>query len=293
MDNSNYQDASTAAAVGVLAGKAIARAEADGPNQIKTAPNGRLYRVASNGALELLESLALGPVFRMGSVSVYTGETFAAYVNRFKNTSTLVFADVIGRKFTAVMDYFDAGPQGAGAWDRHRVDLALRHTPDWNTWVGSNKKAMTQGDFGQFIEDNLPNIAEPAGAIIVQIARTLEAKVNATFESDIRPDDGSYSFKYAEDVQSQAGRGTLKIPNEFTLVLQPFEGSKSYTVKARFRFKLISGKLTMWYDLIRLEDVVRTAFAEEQERIDDAINIDEKMPELPILAGPAPSMVTG
>jgi uncharacterized protein YfdQ (DUF2303 family) len=289
MDNQDYNAANTAAAVGVMAGKAIAKAEAEGPAQLRTAPNGRVYRIAGNGAIEILDSLSKGPHAREGCVNVFTGDSFAEYVNRFKNPTTLLFADVIARKFTAVMDYFAEGPTGAGDWDRHRVELALRHTPDWNTWVGSNKKAMDQASFGQFLEDNLPNIAEPAGATIVQIARTLEAKINATFESDIRPDDGSYSLKYAEDVQSQAGRGTLKIPNEFTLVLQPFEGSKQYTVKARFRYKLVSGKLTMWYDLIRLEDVVRTAFAEEQERIDDSINNDDKLALVPILAGPAPA----
>lgn len=289
MDNTDYNAANTAAAAGILAGKAIAKAEATIPAEIRTAPNGRTYRITGTGAIELLDNFATGPYAREGAVAVYTGSSFASYVNRFRNPTTLIFSDVIARKFTAVMDYFTEGPSGAGAWDRHRVELALRHTPDWQTWVGSNKKAMDQASFGQFMEDNLPNIAEPAGATIVQIARTLEAKVNAVFESDIRPQDGSYSFKYAEDVQSQAGRGSLQIPNEFTLVLQPFEGSTLYSVKARFRFKLVSGKLSMWYDLIRLEDVVRTAFAEEQDRIDDTINTDDTKPELPILAGPAPA----
>lgn len=289
MDNSNYQDATTAAAVGVLAGKAIAVAEATGPAEIKSAPNGRLYRIAGNGAIEMLDHFARGPHTRSGIVSVYTSESFSAYVNRFKDGTSVIFSDVIARKFTAILDYFEAGPTGAGSWDVHRVDLTLRHTPDWLTWAAANKKEMDQSTFGQFIEDNLVNIAQPAGALIVQIARTLEAKVNAVFESDIRPENGSYAFKYAEDVQSQAGRGSLQIPNEFTLVLQPFEGSKSYPVIARFRHKLRSGKLSMWFDLIRIEDVVRTAFAEEQDRIDGSVNSVETSPELPILAGPAPT----
>lgn len=288
MANEEFREANTAAAVGVLAGKEIARAEQQCAADIKTAPNGLPYRITANGAIERLDYFAAGPAARMAVVSVYTSDSFSAYINRFKDPTSVVFADVLARKFTGVMSYFKAGPEGAGEWDKHRVDLQLRATPNWAIWEAANKKEMDQATFAQFIEDNLCDIAEPAGAMIVQIARTLEAKVNAVFSSDIRPDNGSYAFAYAEDVQSQAGRGTLTIPNEFTLVLQPFEGSKTYQVKARFRHKLRSGKLSMWFDLIRIEDVIRTAFAEEQDRIDDAINTSDTDPELPILAGPAP-----
>lgn len=288
MDDQNLMEAQTAAAVGVLAGKEIAETTARMSATILRFEDGRPYRIKGDGNIELVDYLLSGPSRRAGSVAVYTSESFSAYVNRFKDSTSLVFSDVIARKFTGVLSYFPEGSDaGAGEWDVHRVELALRHTPDWDTWAKSNKTEMDQATFAQFLEDNIPNIAEPDAALLVQIARTLEAKVNATFESDIRPDNGSYAFKYAEDVQSQAGRGTIQIPNEIVLALAPFEGSPLYRVKARFRHKLRSGKLTLWYDMIRVEDVIRTAFGEELRKIHDAINAAEM--ETPILHGPAPA----
>jgi len=44
----------------------------------------------------------------------------------------------------------------------------------------------------------------------------------------------------------------------------------------------------MWFDLIRIEDVVRIAFGEERDRIEAAINPADGI-ETPILDGPAPA----
>jgi uncharacterized protein YfdQ (DUF2303 family) len=142
---------------------------------------------------------------------------------------------------------------------------------------------MDQGDFAQFLEDNIPDIAEPAGALIVEIARTLEAKTDVQFESHIRADNGSHRFVFNESVVGSAGRGEFSIPSEFTLVLQPFEGSNKYQMKARFRYRITAKALKLWFDLVRMEDVLKLAFEEEQEKIGEATE------NVLILNGPAPS----
>jgi hypothetical protein len=54
-----------------------------------------------------------------------------------------------------------------------------------------------------------------------------------------------------------------------------------YAVKARFRFRIESGVLKLWYDLIRIDDTLDAAFTDEHNKV-AAITKD-----VPIFSGPA------
>ena len=103
---------------------------------------------------------------------------------------------------TAVIDYHFEEP----AWCRHRATLAFRPTPEWTTWTGLSGRHLSQVDFAAFIEDNLPDIADPAGADILDVTRSLEAKKSVEFRSSIRLQDGSSQLTYDETVVGK-GRG--------------------------------------------------------------------------------------
>lgn len=274
--------------VALAAGEDIARARVNGQT-FTVVPGGRPYRITDEGAVESMEGFLPTPVSRRADAEFYDAASFIAYVNRFKDKGSIIFADRFGqnKKFTAVLDYHEDG-KGSPRWGRHRAGLALRPTLSWQTWVPANKTPMNQTQFSQFLEDNIPDIAEPAGALIVEIARTLEAKKNVVFESNIeRQTDGSFKFLYHEDVQGSAGRGNLKIPDKFTLLLQPFEGGEKFPVEARFRYRIgEGGKLSMWFDLVRVQDVLDKAFAAELEDIVAGVG------DTPILFGPAPARST-
>lgn len=283
---SNPQDAQTDFGAAFFAGQ-LSQAS----RVVVAESGGRPFAVLDGGergqVLTNLEGFLKAPVLRRGEVEFHDAVSFAAYVSRFKDDTSLVFADKLSRRFTAVLDYHEPGPDGAARWGRNRAVLPLRHTQSWSTWFAANKKAMNQTDFAQFLEDNIPDIASPAGADIVEIARTLEAKKAVTFESAIRANNGSYKFAYHEDVQGTARGGSLTIPDEFTLGLQPFEGSAKYKVPARFRYRIgQGGQLSLSFDLVRIEDVLEQAFSDTKEVIAQAL------PELPLFAGPAPKAVT-
>lgn len=246
---------------------------------------GRPFTLLPGGTLQSLEAYLPAPSFRRGDVEFYDAESFGLYVNRFKDATSLLFADKVARRFTAVLDYHEEGPTGAPRWGRNRAALPLRHTRSWQTWAAANKQSTNQTAFAQFLEDNIPDVAAPAGAEIVEVARTLEARKAVTFESAIRAQNGAYKFAYHEDIQGTARAGSLSIPEEFTLGLQPFEGSPIYRVMARFRYRIgEGGKLSLWFDLVRLDDVLDAAFS------DTRAAIAKLVPDLPMLAGPAPKM---
>lgn len=286
MDNELFDGAATNAQVGFVAGAEHAKQVAALTAEVKSYDDGRPYRIREDGEIEIVERLQDAPTFRRGDVTFYEALSFARFVKRFRNPTSMIFADAIARKFTAALDYHpESEEQGIARWDLFRAVLPLRHTPSWETWAKVNGVKMSQADFGQFLEDQIPDIAEPAGAQLVEIARTLEAKTEVQFESHIRADNGAHRFQYIENISGSAS-GTITIPQEFTLILQPFQGSKQYEIKARLRYRITSKVLTMWFDLVRLQDVLTEAFNDELLKIDTELGASSII--TPIYNGPAP-----
>lgn len=249
--------------------------------------DGRPYTLVPDGvSLHNLEGYLLNPVLRRADVALYDAASFVAYVNRFKDDASVIFSDKIAKAFTAVLDYHE-GADGFARWGRHRVMLQARQTEAWKRWVSASKTPMNQATFAAFLEDNVPDIAEPEGAKIVEAARNLEAKKAVAFQSHQRPHDGSVHFLYSEDVQGHQRGGELKIPEQFILGIAPFEGSAKYRVTARVRFRIEDGgKLAMWFDLYRVEDIVEQAYADMQKAVADGVS------STLILSGPAPAKAT-
>jgi uncharacterized protein YfdQ (DUF2303 family) len=161
---------------------------------------------------------------------------------------------------------------------------------------------MEQAAFAQFLEDQDPStIVEPDAGRLVEIARTLEAKTDVSWQSHIRADNGAHRFAFLETINGSAATakdGKVEIPAEITLALQPFEGSKPYGVKARLRFRLAQGKVKLWFELVRMQDVLKEAFNDELMKIEGEVNkvgdgkseqSREDAIRTPIYNGPAPA----
>lgn len=200
-------------------------------------------------------------------VNLQRPEDFCAYVALFADAvATLVFADYENDQFGAILDYHKSATEPS--WGRHKATLKLAHTAAWQIWAGKNKAQMTQTEFGQFLEDNLPDIAAPNGADLLEVARSFEANKSVNFKSSRRESDGSVNFAYEEDVKGTTKQGGMKVPTEFVLGLVPYEGSKKYAVTARLRYRLgTGGALSLWYELQRIEDVLDAAFTEIEASI--------------------------
>ena len=55
--------------------------------------------------------------------------------------------------------------------------------------------------------------------------------------------------------------GEIDIPPMFEISVPIFYDGKPEPIKAWFRYRLISGKLTLWYELYRVEEVIDSAFS--------------------------------
>lgn len=262
-------DAGTDTEAALNAGEVIASLRLAG--EVRHAgEGGRPYRITDADRVESLEAYLPAPVSIRAEVDLADADSFLTYVNRFATHDSAIFADKHNKRFTAVLDYH--GPE-APRWGRHRAVFTLRETRQFALWRAVSGTPMTQAAFAQHLEDNIPDIAAPDGAMLVEIARTLQAKKEITFESNImRTIDGSFKFFYQEAVQGSPARSGLVIPDVFSLVLTPFEGMEPVRIDARFRFRVgEGGKLSLWFELVRLEDVLEAAFIKTQEDIQEGL----------------------
>jgi uncharacterized protein YfdQ (DUF2303 family) len=253
----------------LAAGTAIAGPQSPDTNPLSTpfvvVPNG--YQVTDLSGLvgRLLEA----PRRIKQAVTCFDVPSFITYVSRFLGAGTTLFSDIRQLRCLAILDYH--GPSVPGVpephWCEHRATLQLRHTPEWLTWFNASGMAKTQTDFATFIEDNLPDIAEPAGATVLEIVRQLEVRKSVSFSGAVRLDNGQHQLSYQEDVQGSSAKGSLTIPETFTLGLEPFDGSAKYRITARLRYRMAEGKIALWIDLLRPQDVLDSAWEDVQKQI--------------------------
>lgn len=208
------------------------------------------------------------------TIALHTPAAFIAYWKRFSLDESVTVFDLEQARYTAIFDYHGVGAEFNGpGWCQHRAIYQCPQTPEWKTWLAHNGKAMTQTDFALFIEQNVDDIRTPAGAQMLEIVTTLKAKTKVEFNKAIRLADGNNEFTYNEVIDGKAGAvGQLNIPEEITLGIVPFQGGDAYAVQAKFRYRIDSGQLRMWYDLMRPHKVHEAALADITARIAEGMD---------------------
>lgn len=215
-----------------------------------------------------LEKYLEAPTRKRGTNLLYDLESFVQVVSDQKTTATRLYylnGEEARKYFKAVFDDHDKEP----GWRQHQATYLLIHSVEWRTWLSSNKKQMNQETFAQFIEDNLLDIAQPPGAEMLEISRTLEAKKKVSFASGVRLSNGANELTFEETISGTAGKGKFQIPELFTIGVCVFEGGDRYAVEARLRYRIQDGgHLTMWYDLVRPHKVIEDAFAQLKTKVE-------------------------
>lgn len=154
----------------------------------------------------------------------------------------------------------DHDPDDGPDWRDHKVVTQLETTPQWTHWLRLDGKMVDQITFAEHIEAALEDIVDPAAADVLELAQTFHARSNVSFRSSNRLASGETKIAYDETTIASAGAtGELTIPPHLELSLSPFVGEAPYRVKARFRFRVNGGQLTLGYKLDRPDIIVRDA----------------------------------
>lgn len=213
--------------------------------------------IEGNHKVQDLEKLLPTPTRKRGTTKVRDAASFVVLYLAHRTESSRIYGSVEPPRFEAVLD--DHQKEAPG-WREHRLVYDCPLSVEWKTWLGMNKKPMSQEQFAQFIEDNLPDVIEPAAADMLEISRTLEAKKKVNFASGIRLSNGQNELTYEEQVSGTAAKGKLQVPETFALAIPVMEGGARYRVTARLRYRIgDQGALAMWFDLERPHKIVEDA----------------------------------
>lgn len=219
--------------------------------------------------LESLEKFSATPKRKRGTTTVYDVASLNALLNSNNDGDITrviyVNRDLTRPSVTAILN--DHGPAGPG-WRDFRVALEFRITPQWAKWSGIDGRMMPQEAFAEFIEDNLGDVADPAGATMLEIATYLEATRTTNFKSAMRLSSGAIQFHNLENMDAKVGVGKIEVPETITLGLSPFVGVPFYKIPARFRYRLKEGKLTLGIKLQRPEDMMEEVIAHIVNELD-------------------------
>lgn len=221
--------------------------------------------------VDLKDYVPLKPDCKRITVRLQDIESFIDYVNEQKNENTRIFCQTLRLpySFIAAIDFH--GPNGKDpSFITHKVILELTFTDEWKTWTERDGKKFGQLEFSEFLEANRLNIVKPDGAEILEISRTLEAKKDASFRNTLREHNGDTNFMYVETTTASTP-GKFTIPESFELKISPFLGIEPQSLSAYFRFRIESGKLYLFYQLIRphilIEEVIKKTIAKIKKSV--------------------------
>jgi uncharacterized protein YfdQ (DUF2303 family) len=231
------------------------------PGTIGTTP---MVIVPEGYAVQNLESLLPAPTRKRGTVTLRDVASFITLVKQECTLNSRIYGRYDPPSFTAVLNDNSAAP----GWQDHKAVFACPLSVEWKTWSGSDGSKMDQTSFAQFVENNLPDIAQPPAADMLEISRTLEAKKKVNFASGIRLSNGQNQLTYEEQISGTAAKGQIQVPEEFTIGIPVLEGGPKYAVTARLRYRILEGgKMQMWFELVRPHKIIEDAVKEVWHQI--------------------------
>lgn len=246
------------------------------PFVLDTSEHGDLVAIPDGYSLERRTDHLPTPGRKRGKTTLHDVESFIAQVKRHGTPDDCVVyvdADYAKQHVQAVAVFNDNASDYAGFRD-HLAFFTPRFTEEWKRWTEQTGKAMTQAEFGFFLEANLGDIAEPAGAQVLEFVLTLQETRKVKYGSSVNLANGMVQLEFTEEGDS-ATKGKLEVFRKFTLGLRPFSGGAAYSVEALLRYRIDrnSGEIKFWFDLQRADRVLEDACRATVELIRDKAGV--------------------
>ncbi|WP_377271881.1 DUF2303 family protein [Peterkaempfera sp. SMS 1(5)a] len=235
---------------------------------------GHVYAVRGPGGttitVDLVDKYRTAPARKTGTTTVRDSDSFLAYWTKHHDDGTEIYADTETLTITAVLDAHEADSPRFG---QHRLNLALRRTDTWDQWLRNDGRFLDQETFASFLEDHRGDLLQPDSATMLEVAQSIQGATKCTFQSGHRLQSGERQLAYVEETTAKAGaKGTLTIPEVFTIGLVPFEGAAGYKLTALFKYRISrDGSLSLGYKLDKPADTLRTAFADVRQQVVGAV----------------------
>lgn len=202
------------------------------------------------------------------SVTVYDEPSFIAYVNRFKDADTQIFAvpGFINNGQASIVASIDYHMPGEPTRNSHFCTYAPRYSEPWKRWHAVCKDPLKQVPFAELIEECRADIQEPAAALLLNIVRTFKANKKTDFDSVVYQTNGSVTLNYSESVQQQGQSGAL--PEVMQLGIPVYFRGQAFKIPVMVRYRVGNGGVTFDLKLDRADIIEDAAFGEILARIE-------------------------
>lgn len=212
---------------------------------------------------------ALNPVlpeFVTAAQTVIEPTSFKDYIIAFKSPTAICLASLGSNKITAVLDYHGRAREG----DRvhalpqrlgHSVTLLCPFDLDYAKWRKVFDKPLSQGDFGNLLEDLVHTISEPAVADLQEAIDELRIDRAVRFKSGVNRRNGTVQLTYEEvEGDGQNGGGKVNLPEEIKIVVPIFQGGELIELVAKLRYKMDKGLVAFFVVVPGLDKIEREQF---------------------------------
>lgn len=234
---------------------------------------GLLVAVPEGFSVNDMSHLLPCPARRKGTTTLHDVESFIAQVGRYRTESTAIYvdADYARQQVEAVAVFDDHGSTtgvGYPGWQEHRARFTPRFTQEWLRWTKKSGEKMTQTEFAFFLEENLKDIVDPAGAAVLEFVVELQETRKVKYGSAVNLANGMIQFEFTEEGDS-ATKGKIEMFRKFTLGIRPFDGAEAYSIDALLRYRIDrnSGAISFWFDLQRADRTLEDACRKTVEKI--------------------------
>ncbi len=230
-------------------------------------------RTNGGGQVIDLEEYQPKPRRKRGRVTVFDAASFNLVLRDNADAGDIaIYFDRNPLKPSVVAVLNGNGPKGPGFGD-FRCAIEFRPTPQWVKWNALNGKLLPQVDFAEFLEENLEDVADPAGALMLEIATQLQVVRSVNFKSRVTLSSGAFVFQHDQDDTAKVSAGQIDVPQVFTLGIAPIFGLAAYRVPARFRYRIEDGKLRLGFKLQRVETMMEKIIGDVIQKIEVGANI--------------------
>lgn len=238
--------------------------------KIQQAGNGALFSLVPDGySIQSLDDLAhAARPRRVKAAPAFDDlKTWVDYVVRHHTPETCAWADPTAARFEAVIDWHSH--KNEPSYAEHRATFQTKASEQWTLWTGFAGKPHTQEEFLEFIEAHgrkvvVEKSAEgmPPYLQVLQAARELEGKKEVTWRNAVRQKDGQRVIQFVEQGRTSlpGSMEGVEVFDAFLIKIPVFFSADPVEVECRFRYRIQSGGLQLWFDIYEQDRLKREAF---------------------------------
>ncbi len=217
------------------------------------------------------------PDFIRQTLTVDQPGSLAAYVNRFKTSESVLFADLDSAQVVARLDYHESylGEEGAASaptprQNKHVATLQLRETQEFKDWCEFCSDYLPQGEFANFLDENRIDVLNPDGGELLEIVKDLQTVSTSNFTGKVDLTNGDVRIGFETETREVQ---QVMLPKTVTLRLAIYEGEAPVEIECALRWRAQNGSVKLALVMRRINRVKRELFTKIANDVAEATGL--------------------